>query len=66
MLFIQGSRDTFGNETEMEALMPTLQHATLHVVRGGDHSFKVPGGAKAQGPAFDDVIDTAVEWMRNR
>ena len=64
MLFIQGSRDTFGNEAELTALMPSLQHATLHVVAGGDHSFKVPGGAKAQGPAFDGVIETAVEWMR--
>ena len=64
MLFIQGSNDTFGNESEMAALMPTLQHATLHVVRGGDHSFKVPGGAKAQGPAFDEVVDTAAQWMR--
>ncbi len=52
MLFIQGSSDTFGNEAELTALMPSLQRATLHIVRGGDHSFKVPGGAKAQEPAF--------------
>jgi predicted alpha/beta-hydrolase family hydrolase len=64
MLFIQGSKDTFGNETELSALMPSLQDATLHIVRGGDHSFKVPGGTKAQGPAFDDVIATAVAWMQ--
>ena len=64
MLFIQGSADTFGNEAEMAALMPSLRRATLHVIRGGDHSFKVPGGAKAQGPAFDSVIATAVAWMR--
>jgi hypothetical protein len=48
----------------MTALMPALRRATLHVIRGGDHSFKVPGGAKAQGPAFDNVIATAVDWMR--
>ncbi len=64
MLFIQGARDTFGNEAEMSALVPTLQHATLHIVVTGDHSFKVKGGAKAQGPAFDDVITTACVWMR--
>ena len=64
MLFIQGSADTFGNESEMTALMPSLQQATLHVIRGGDHSFKVPGGAGAQGPAFEDVVATAVAWMR--
>lgn len=66
MLFIQGSADTFGNEAELTELMPSLPNATLHIVRGGDHSFKVSGGAKAQEPAFADVITTAVAWMRER
>ena len=65
MLFVQGSRDTFGNEQEITGLLPSLQRATLHVIPGGDHSFKVPGGAKAQQPAFDDAIHAAVAWMRS-
>lgn len=65
MLFIQGSNDTFGNGSEMSALVPTLQRATLHIIPSGDHSFKVKGGAGAQQPAFDDVMSTAVDWMRN-
>ncbi|HEY0875544.1 MAG TPA: alpha/beta family hydrolase [Vicinamibacterales bacterium] len=64
MLFVQGSKDTFGNEAEITALLPTLQRATLHVIRDGDHSFKVPGGAKAQGPAFDEAMNAAAAWMR--
>src|SRR5262245_39644097 len=64
MLFIQGSNDPFGNEQEMKELMPSLQHAELHLIAGGDHSFKVPGGVKAQQPAFDDVVETAARWMR--
>ena len=64
MLFIQGSKDTFGNEQELSALIPSLKTATLHVVPGGDHSFKVPGGVKAQQPAFDSVIATAANWMK--
>ena len=64
MLFIQGSRDTFGNEDEMKALIPSLPRAQLHVIPGGDHSFKVPGGLKTQQPAFDEVIGTAVDWMK--
>ena len=64
MLFIQGSADTFGNEAELTALVPTLRNATLHVVPTGDHSFKVRGGAKAVEAAFTDVIDTAAAWMR--
>ena len=66
MLFIQGSRDTFGNEEEMKTLVPTLQQAELHVIPGGDHSFKVPGGVKAQQPAFDEAVTTATEWIRRR
>jgi predicted alpha/beta-hydrolase family hydrolase len=66
MLFIQGSADTFGNEAEMQGLMPTLQHATLEVVAGGDHSLKVKGGAKAVEAAFDSAIDTAAAWMKDR
>jgi predicted alpha/beta-hydrolase family hydrolase len=65
MLFVQGSRDTFGNEQEIAALIPSLQRATLHVIAGGDHSFKVPGGTKAQQPAFDEAMNAAAAWMRS-
>jgi predicted alpha/beta-hydrolase family hydrolase len=64
MLFIQGSADTFGNEAEMRALMPVLQRAELHVVHGGDHSFKVKGGAKAVEAAFESVMVTASDWIK--
>jgi predicted alpha/beta-hydrolase family hydrolase len=63
MLFVQGSKDTFGNEQELSALVPSLKAATLHIGPGGDHSFKVPGGVKAQQPAFDNVVATAANWM---
>ena len=64
MLFVQGASDTFGSAAEMMTLLPSLQHATLHLIPGGDHSFKVPGGAKAQPAAFDSAIDAAVAWIR--
>lgn len=64
MLFIQGSADTFGNELEMRELMPALQRAELHLVAGGDHSFKVRGGAKAVEAAFQDVMVAASEWIK--
>lgn len=64
MLIVQGASDTFGNETEMTALLPSLQNATLHVIATGDHSFKVKGGAKAQQPAFDEVMNTVAAWIR--
>ena len=63
MLFIQGSNDTFGNEQELRELMPRLQNATLHVIQGGDHSFKVRGGAAAVDAAFQEAITAAARWM---
>jgi predicted alpha/beta-hydrolase family hydrolase len=65
MLFVQGSADTFGNEAEITALLPSLQQATLHVIRGGDHSLKVPGGVKAQQSAFDEAMTTAAVWIKS-
>ena len=65
MLFVQGSRDPFGTEAEITALLPQLQRATLHVVAGGDHSFKVPGGVKAQQAAFDEAINAAAAWIKS-
>jgi uncharacterized protein len=65
MLFVQGSRDSFGNEEEMTALLPSLRKAKLHIVPGGDHSFKVPGGANAVAAAFDDVILTVDAWVKS-
>jgi predicted alpha/beta-hydrolase family hydrolase len=64
LLFIQGSNDTFGNEAEMASLVPSLPRAELHVIQGGDHSFKVKGGARAQQAAFEAAIETACAWMR--
>jgi predicted alpha/beta-hydrolase family hydrolase len=66
MLFVQGSSDTFGNESEMQALVPTLRQATLHIVAGGDHSLKVRGGAKAVEAAFDSAITAAASWIGAR
>lgn len=63
MLFIQGSQDTFGTSAEIAALLPRLQHATLHEIAGGDHSFKVPGGKAKQEPVFEHVIDTVAAWI---
>src|SRR3954468_15683810 len=48
MLFIQGSKDTFGSGEEIRSLLPSLQRAALHEIAGGDHSFKVPGGKAKQ------------------
>ncbi len=67
MLVIQGSRDTFGTPQELEPVLgPLTPAATLHVVEGGDHSFKVArAGAAGQAEIDQQVRRTAAEWMRN-
>jgi hypothetical protein len=65
MLVVQGSRDSFGTPDELEAVIATLSPGpTLHVVPGGDHSFKVPGGSKAQPAILAGVQRTVAEWIR--
>ena len=65
MLFVQGSRDAFGTPRELEPVLARLEPgATLHVVEGGDHSFKRPGrDAAVQAAIYDDVQRTIAEWI---
>ena len=64
MLFVQGSRDAFGSGDEIRQLLPSLQHATLQEIQGGDHSFKVPGGASQQAPVLTAIMDVVAAWTR--
>jgi uncharacterized protein len=66
MLFVQGSRDTFGTPSELKPVLASLSPLpTLHHIDGGDHSFKIAGrDAKARQTAiFAEVQDTIVEWI---
>ena len=64
MLFVQGSRDTFGTSDEIAALLPTLQRATLHVVDDGDHSFKVRArSGQKPDQVLDGIMDIVSAWM---
>ncbi len=64
MLFVQGSNDAFGTPAELEPALATLSPAaTLHVVEGGDHSFKVPrAGPTKQEAVYADVQRTVAGW----
>jgi predicted alpha/beta-hydrolase family hydrolase len=66
VLFIQGSRDTFGTSDELRATIK--QHrlaATLHVIDGGDHSFKVPKSLGVpQAQVYENVMDTIAAWLK--
>ena len=67
MLFAQGARDAFGTEDEVRALIKKLRlPATLYVIEGGDHSFKVPKSAGVSQPeVFEKVMDEVVEWTQS-
>ena len=67
MLFVQGTRDTFGTPSELKPILASLLPLpTLHHVEGGDHSFKIAGrDAKArQAAVYGEVQDTIVEWIQ--
>jgi len=66
MLFVQGSRDSFGTPSELKPVLASLSPLpTLHTVQGGDHSFKMAGrDAKTRQPSIDsEIYDTVVEWI---
>lgn len=61
-LFLQGTRDEFA---QLELLQPVVEHlgarATLHLIEGGDHSFKVK---KSSGKTEQDVLADVATTMR--
>jgi predicted alpha/beta-hydrolase family hydrolase len=66
MLFVQGSRDTFGTPEELAPILETLNApAELTVIEDGDHSFKVRKTAPlSQAAVFDFILDTVERWLR--
>jgi predicted alpha/beta-hydrolase family hydrolase len=66
MLFLQGTRDTFGTPDEMEALAASLPRATLRLCDHGDHSLAAPKKVDPKGELLDRAMDFAAEWMATR
>lgn len=67
MLFIQGSRDTFGNAAELGPIVKKLTGGTLHLIEGGDHSLKVPKKmGMTQEELYASVQDEIVRWLKSQ
>jgi uncharacterized protein len=66
MLFIQGSRDAFGLPEELRSVIERdALPATLEVVAGGDHSFKVPKTSPVTQPdVYRTTMDLIAEWSQ--
>jgi predicted alpha/beta-hydrolase family hydrolase len=63
-LFLQGTRDDFAG---LDLLRPIVQglgdRATLHIVEGGDHSFKVlKRTGRTEAEVLDELADTFTTW----
>lgn len=63
-LFLQGTRDEFAG---LDLLRPVVNHlagATLHVVEGGDHSFKVlKRTGRTDADVMAELADTIASWV---
>jgi uncharacterized protein len=66
MLFVQGSRDSFGTPDELRPILKELKApADLYVVEGGDHSFKVLKRAgTTQENTYKAVLDRIELWLQ--
>ncbi len=64
-LIVQGSRDAFGTPEEFAPVRAAMSPTpTLHVIEGGDHSFKVAGTRKAgQADVLEGIQQTIVQWI---
>ena len=66
MLFVQGSRDTFGTPSELNPILGNLSPApTVHVVAGGDHSLKTSRDPQVQSGLYGDVQRTIASWIQS-
>jgi uncharacterized protein len=64
-LFIQGARDAFATPDELRADLSRFGgKATVFIVDGGDHSFRVPRrGLRTQDAVYGDMQDAIVAWV---
>jgi len=67
MLFIQGTRDELADMSLMHEVCSSLgSRAMLHVVEGGDHSFKVlKRSGRDEAAVMQEIRDTMTKFMRN-
>jgi predicted alpha/beta-hydrolase family hydrolase len=68
MLFFQGTRDALCDLDKLQAVLKTLPvHPDLHIIEGGDHSFKVlKRFNRSEQAVMDEVIATSATWIQGR
>ncbi len=65
MLFLQGTRDSLAEVALVKRVAEGLGlRATMHIIEGGDHSFKVPKrSGRTEDEVFDELADTIDDWV---
>jgi predicted alpha/beta-hydrolase family hydrolase len=64
LLFVQGERDPFGTPDELRPVLDGIPRATLFVVPGGDHSFKVrKKDGVPQSEVHARILDEIPRWL---
>jgi predicted alpha/beta-hydrolase family hydrolase len=64
MLFLQGTRDSLADLTLLGPVIDVLgDRATMHIVEGGDHSFKVlKRSGRTADEVFEELAHTIATW----
>lgn len=64
MLFVQGSRDAFGTPDELAPILARLSPSpAVHVIDGGDHSFKVSRKDPRHSAIDAEIHRTIAQWI---
>ncbi len=68
MLFVQGTRDPLAEPALIEDVAAGMaDKATLHVIQGGDHSFRVlKRSGRTDEEALGEVVDVVAGWILDR
>lgn len=65
MLFLQGSRDPMSSKTVAENVVAELQHAILHWLEGGKHSWETTKkNPKTQAQLINEACDEIVKFCK--
>lgn len=67
MLFLQGTRDNLADLGLVQSVVEDLgQKATLQVIDGGDHSFKVlKRSGRTETEVICEIVDSISEWAKS-
>jgi hypothetical protein len=65
ILFLQGPRDTLATPELLKPIIEKLgKRGTLHMIEGGDHSFKVlKSSGRTEKEVIEELVSTAAVWM---